>query len=207
MPPVSLDETPYTPAQPPTSNPNADYQEGKLEPHHVYGLRANQGQSVSTAGFVVIGAGVSCSQAGRRRFPEIFQGFTGLLIATAGCLRSSQRETRMHGGIAHLAEIYPRCFCQPRQPSRSAFASSPRDPEIRPGLIANEQRDPLGVARRPLSRSLTQLGPAQHVVRPSAAFSGTCLAGPTTSFPTSCTARSPAIRSARPVRATLGLAV
>src|SRR6516225_3197189 len=48
--------------------PNADYQEGKPEPHHVYSLRANQGQSVSTAGFVVIGAGVSCSQAGRRRF-------------------------------------------------------------------------------------------------------------------------------------------
>jgi len=36
----------------------------------------------------------------------------------------------MHEGVAHLAEIYPRCFCQPRQPLKIGIRFIARHPEI-----------------------------------------------------------------------------
>ena len=61
----------------------------------------------------------------------------------------------MHEGVAHLAEIYPRCFCQPRQPLKIGIRIIARHPEI-------PSRE-IHWARRSVSRSLTQLEPAQHV--------------------------------------------
>jgi sRNA-binding protein len=42
----------------------------------------------------------------------------------------------MHEGIAPLAEIYPRCFCQPLKIGIREDIIA-RHPEIRPGLIAS----------------------------------------------------------------------
>jgi ProP effector len=45
----------------------------------------------------------------------------------------------MHEGIAQLAELYPSCFRQPRQPLKIGIHNDiiARHPELRPSLIAN----------------------------------------------------------------------
>jgi ProP effector len=45
----------------------------------------------------------------------------------------------MHEGIAQLAELYPNCFRQPRQPLKIGIHNDviARHPELRPSLIAS----------------------------------------------------------------------
>jgi hypothetical protein len=55
----------------------------------------------------------------------------------------------MHEGIAHLAELYPNCFRQPRQPLKIGIHNDviARHPELRPSLIASALKDPMQARR------------------------------------------------------------